>query len=38
MDSSQRAIQTNGKLISNFKFFSEFLAKNLKFFKRIPQQ
>ena len=34
MDSSQRALQTYGKLYTNFKFVFEFLAENRKFFKR----
>ena len=35
MDSSQRALQTNGKLFSNFELVSKLLAENRKknFFK-----
>ena len=32
MDSSQRALQTNGKIFSNFEFVFEFLAENHFFF------
>ena len=33
MDLSQRALQTNGMLFSNFEFGFEFLAKNRKKFQ-----
>ena len=35
MDLSQQALQTNGKIFSNFEFFFEFLAGYKKFSKRI---
>ena len=37
MDLSRRALQTIGKLFSNFKFVFEFLAENRKIFKRIAR-
>ena len=38
MDSSERALQTDEKLFSNFELVFEFLAENLKFFKRITRR
>ena len=35
MDLSQQALQTNGKLFSNFKLVFKFFAENLEIFKRI---
>ena len=37
MDSSQRALQTNGNLFSSLEFLFEFLAVNRKIFKRIER-
>ena len=38
MDSSQQALQTNGKLFSNFEYFFEFLAENRNFSKRLARR
>ena len=38
MDSSQRALQTNKKLISNFELVFEILSENRYFFKRIARR
>ena len=38
MDSSQRALQTNGKIFSNFDLVFEFLAEKRKFSKRIVRR
>ena len=35
MDLSQQALQTNGKLFSNFKLVFKIFAENLEIFKRI---
>ena len=35
MDSSQRALQTNGKLISNFEFIFELMSENQKILHRM---
>ena len=37
MDSSQQALQTNGKLFSNFIFVFKFFAENPNFFKIIAR-
>ena len=38
MDSLQRALQTNGKLFSNFNFVFELMAENRKILKRIEER
>ena len=38
MDSSQRFLQTNEKLFSNFEFVFELMAKTEKIFKRIARR
>ena len=38
MDSSQRALQANGKLFPYFEFLFEFMAENQNFFKRIARR
>ena len=35
MDSSQRVLQTNGELFSNFEFVFEYLAENIFFSKEL---